>query len=132
MIADFQASDDRLNFDAAGLGADQSGANFVNKASGGPSTRVDSFYAGAAAGATGESVLVLTDQGFASAAAAAAAVTGEQTGDLILYFDTTVGTGNLLYVQDVNEAASIARFSDVSSLSDLAGKNFSQDNFVFV
>ncbi|GJD63598.1 hypothetical protein MPEAHAMD_3768 [Methylobacterium frigidaeris] len=131
-IIDFNASDDRLNFDAANLGVDQAGANFVNTSSGGPSTRVDSFYSGAAAGAAGESVVVLTDQGFASASAAATAVTGEQAGDLILYFNTTVGTASMLYVRGENDAVSIARFTDVASVSDLAGKGFTQDNFVFV
>lgn len=127
-IGDFNAAEDTLVFDAMGVGEDAAGAGFTAAAAG----AAGSFHSGAAADADGESVVVITDQDFASAALAAAAVEGEEAGDLIVYYNTTVGVGSLLYVSAPDTVGSIARFTDVASLEDLQAKAFTADDFQFM
>jgi Ca2+-binding RTX toxin-like protein len=122
---------DRFVFDAAGLGSDAPGASFVDNSSAGAGTRVDSFFRGAAGDANGESVVVVTDQSFALGSQVPLAIDGEQAGDLIIYFNTTFNVGSLLYVSAPDTAASIARFTNVDTLQELAGLNFVADDFVF-
>ena len=92
----------------------------------------ESFYSGDAAGSDGERVVVLTDQGFASGADAVRAAQGEDAGDFVLYFNTTVNTGSLLVVSAPDTAASIARFTDATTLEDFQAIGFSANDFVFV
>ena len=122
---------DRFVFDAAGLGSDANGASFVDNSSAGAGTQVDSFFKGAAADANGESVVVVTDQSFALGSQVPLAIDGEQAGDLIIYFNTTFNVGSLLYVSAPDTAASIARFTNVDTLQELAGLNFVAEDFVF-
>jgi putative nodulation protein len=129
-ITDFSAADDRLLFDAMGVGMDAAGANFIDKSGGGGT--VDSFFSGAAAGAMGQSVVVVTDQAFASGALAAQAVQGEDAGDMIIYFNSTVGVASLLVASAPDAVGSIARFTDITSLEELQTAGFSQSDFVFV
>ena len=83
-------------------------------------------------GDAGERVVVLTDQGFASGADAVRAAQGEEAGDFVLYFNTTVNTGSLLVVSAPDTAASIARFTDATTLEDFQAIGFSANDFVFV
>jgi Ca2+-binding RTX toxin-like protein len=129
-ITDFSTATDTLLFDAAGVGTDAAGANFIDKSGGGGLP--DSFFAGDAALSAGQSVMVLTDQGFASGLLAAQAAQGEDSGDLILYFNTTVMTASLLVVSAPNAVVSIARFTDINSVEDLAAAGFSAADFLFV
>ena len=92
----------------------------------------ESFYSGAASGSNGERVVVLTDQGFASGALAVQAAQGEDAGDFVLYFNTTVNTGSLLVVSAPDTATSIARFTDATTLEDFQAIGFSANDFVFV
>jgi hypothetical protein len=131
-ITDFSAAADTLAFDVPGLGGDAAGANFVDGGGGAAGGAATSFYSGAAAGSNGQRVVVLTDQGFASGADAVRAAQGEDAGDFVLYFNTTVNTGSLLVVSAPDTAASIARFTDATSLADFQAIGFSANDFVFV
>jgi hypothetical protein len=133
-IADFVAQDDTLTFDVAGVGSSARGANFVDGGAGDGTAggAASSFYFGAAAGSNGESVMILDDQAFATAEAAVAAANAEATGDLIVYFNSTVNVASLLYVDGANAAHSIARFASISSLATLQNTNFTANDFWFV
>ncbi len=131
-IADFNAASDTLAFDVAGLGTDAAGANFADGSGGVVGGAATSFYSGAASGSNGERVVVLTDQGFASGALAVQAAQGEDAGDFVLYFNTTVNTGSLLVVSAPDTATSIARFTDATTLEDFQAIGFSANDFVFV
>jgi Ca2+-binding RTX toxin-like protein len=129
-ITDFNTADDTLMFDAVGVGFDSAGANFIDKSNGGG--QPDSFFSGDAAMASGQSVMVLTDQGFASGLLAVQAVQGEGAGDMILYFNTTVNVASLLVVSAPDTVVSIARFTNITSVEELAGAGFSAADFLFV
>jgi putative nodulation protein len=130
-ITDFDAAEDTLAFDVAGLGRDSAAANFMDL-SGGAGGPTASFYAGGAAGAAGENVVVLTEAGFASGLLAVQAIAGEEAGDMVLYFNTTVGVASLLVVSAPDAAASIARFTDITSVEGLAATGFGASDFLFV
>lgn len=131
-IEDFSAADDTLIFDVAGLGLDAVGANFADGSGGLPGGAAESFFSGAASGANGERVVIVTDQSFASGLAAVQAVGDEQAGDFVIYFNTTVNTGSLLVVSAPDTATSIARFTNFDSLEDLQSANFTAGDFLFV
>lgn len=131
-ITDFAAASDTLAFDVAGLGEDAAGANFADGSGGVAGGAAESFFSGAASDSNGERVVVLTDQGFASGADAVRAAQGEDAGDFVLYFNTTVNTGSLLVVSAPDTAASIARFTDATTLEDFQAIGFSANDFVFV
>ena len=131
-IEDFSAADDTLLFDVPGLGEDAVGANFAPGSGGIPGGAAESFFSGAAAGASGERVVVVTDQGFATGAAAVQAVGGEEAGDFVIYFNTTVNVASLLVVSAPDAATSIARFTNIASLEDLQNANFTAGDFLFV
>ena len=131
-ITDFNAASDTLAFNVPGLGRDAAGANFVDGSGGVAGGAAASFYSGAASGSNGERVIVLTDQGFASGADAVRAAQGEDAGDFVLYFNTTVNTGSLLVVSAPDTATSIARFTDATTLADFQAIGFSANDFVFV
>ena len=130
-IEDFKAADDTLVFDVAGLGEDAAGANFADGSGGLPGGAAESFFSGAASGANGERVVVVTDQGFASGAAAVQAVGGEEAGDFVIYFNTTVNVSSLLVVSAPDTATSIARFTNFASLEDLQNADFTAGDFLF-
>lgn len=125
-IVDFNAADDTLRFDAAGVGADR-GGNFI-----GSKGAAATFFSGAAAQSGGEAVMVITDLRFASGADAVLAAQNESEGDFILYFNTTVQAASLLYVDGTDTAHSIARFTNIDSLGDLRRADFSAEDFVFI
>ena len=131
-ITDFNAASDTLAFDVAGLGTDAAGANFAAGSGGVVGGATTSFYRGAASGSNGERVIVLTDQGFASGALAVQAAQGEDAGDFVLYFNTTVNTGSLLVVSAPDTATSIARFTDATTLEDFQAIGFQANDFIFV
>ena len=93
--------------------------------------QVASFFSGAAAASGGEGVMVLTDQAFASGALAVQAAQGEQAGDMVVYFNSTVGVASLLVVSAPDTAASIARFTDITSLDQLQTAGFTAGDFMF-
>jgi hypothetical protein len=131
-LTDFAAASDTLAFDVAGLGTDAAGANFADGSGGVAGGAATSFFSGAAGESNGERVIVLTDQGFASGALAVQAAQGEDAGDFVLYFNTTVNTGSLLVVSAPDTATSIARFTDATNLEDFQAIGFSANDFVFV
>lgn len=122
-IEDFSHAEDTLLFDVAGKGEDAVGASFADSDG--------TFYSGAAAGSAGERVMVLTDQGFANGGLAVQAAQGEQGGDFVVYFNTTVNAASLLVVSAPDTAASIARFTDITSLEDFQAAGLSSSDFVF-
>ncbi len=130
-ITDFSAATDTLLFDVPGLGEDAAGANFAPGSGGVAGGAAESFFSGAAADSNGERVMVLTDQGFASGAAAVGAAVGEAAGDFVLYFNTTVNAASLLVVSAPDAATSIARFTDVTSLADFQAVGFGAADFLF-
>ena len=132
-VTDFRAGDDTLAFDVAGTGEDTAAANFTDLSggAGGAGGAAASFYSGGAAGAAGEDVVVLTEVGFASGALAVQAVAGEQAGDMVVYFNTTVGVASLLVVSAPDAATSIARFTDINSVEELAATGFTVGDFMF-
>ena len=124
-ITDFDASQDKLNFDVAGVGFDAgSDVNFVDGGAGDgvPGGRAASFFSGDADGSNGEAVMVLTGTGYASGADAVIDAQGEAAGDLIVYFNTTVNVASLLVVDGPDAAHSIARFTGITSLEDLTAR----------
>jgi Ca2+-binding RTX toxin-like protein len=131
-IEDFNAYDDTLAFDVPGLGRDAAGANFADGSGGVAGGAATSFFSGAGADSNGERVIVLTDQGFASGADAVLAARGEDAGDFILYFNTTVNTGSLLVVSAPDTATSIARFTGATTLEQFQGIGFTADDFMFI
>ena len=131
-ITDFNAASDTLAFDVAGLGTDAAGANFADGSGGVAGGAASSFYSGAASGSNGERVVVLTDQGFANGGLAVQAAQGEEAGDFVIYFNTTVNAGSLLVVSAPDTATSIARFTDATTLEDFQAIGFSANDFVFV
>ena len=131
-IEDFEASDDTLAFDVPGLGMDAAGANFADGSGGVNGGATTSFFSGAASASNGERVIVLTDQGFASGALAVQAAQGEDAGDFVLYFNTTVNTGSLLVVSAPDTATSIARFTDATTLEEFQAIGFTAADFIFV
>ena len=128
-ITDFRAGEDTLTFDVAGIGEDSAAANFIDLSGGGGAAA--SFYSGGAAGAAGENVVVLNETGFASGALAVQAIGGEAAGDMIVYFNTTVGVASLLVVSAPDAATSIARFTDINSVEELAATGFTAGDFMF-
>jgi Ca2+-binding RTX toxin-like protein len=130
-ITDFRAAEDTLAFDVAGIGQDSAAANFMDLSAGGGG-KAASFYSGGAAGASGENVVVLTETGFASGLLAVQTIAGEQAGDMVLYFNTTVGVASLLVVSAPDAATSIARFTDITSVEALAATGFAAEDFMFV
>ena len=130
-LTDFDPNQDRFVFDVAGLGSDSNGANFVDGGNGTVSGQAASFFKGAAAASNGESVMVLTDQAFATGADAVIAAQNEAMGDFVIYFNTTVNVGSLLFVDALDMAHSIARFANIDSLADLQAANFDAGDFLF-
>ncbi len=128
-ITDFSAASDTLLFDVPGVGEDAAGANFAP--SGGADGSAGSFFSGAAADSAGERVMVLTDQGFASGALAVQAAQGEEAGDFVVYFNTTVNAASLLVVSGPDQATSIARFTDIASLADFQAAGLGASDFLF-
>ena len=130
-LTDFNAGQDKLLFDVAGVGSDVNGANFVN-GGGANGGQAASFFKGAAANSNGQSVMVLTDQGFATGADAVEAAQNEARGDFVMYFNTSVGVASLLFVDGADAAHSIARFTDIDSLADLKAAPLDAGDFLFV
>lgn len=133
-IVDFDRTEDKFAFDAVGLDNDGFGANFINNASVQSGSPVSSFYSGAASGANGEHVVVITDEPFTSASAAASAISGEAPGDIIVYHynDGINRMANLAYVTSENHAEEFVHLSGIHSLADLAGMGLTAPDFSFV
>jgi Ca2+-binding RTX toxin-like protein len=131
-LTDFNPDQDRLMFDVSGLGSDASGANFVDGGDGTAGGRAKSFFKGDAADSNGESVMVLTDTGFATGTDAVIAAQNEAMGDFVIYFNTTANVGSLLFVDALDTAHSIARFANIDSLADLQAASFDAGDFLFV
>ena len=133
-ITDFDAKRDGFQFDVAGVGRDSAGANFVDGGAGDGTAggRASSFFSGAAADANGEAVVVLSDRSFETGLDAVAAIDGEAAGDLVLYYNSTVGTASLLYVDGEDAAHSIARLTNIDSAQDLGTAGFGASDFEFV
>lgn len=130
-ITDFDPEFDTFVFDAAGLGADANGANFIDGGDGTVRGAASSFFKGAAAHSNGEAVMILDAVGFASGADAVAAAQNEAAGDFVMYFNTTASVASLLYVDGPDAAHSIARFSNINSIDDLAAADFTARDFLF-
>ncbi|MBY3115074.1 calcium-binding protein [Rhizobium laguerreae] len=137
-VTDFDPKQDRFVMDAGDFGkGDLFGANFINHSKGFPGEFVDTFYNGAAEGAHGEHVVVITDRGFASAAAAATAIDHEARGDIIAYHDEkTLGQdgkthgATLAYVDSANHAHAFAHVDNLHEMSDLT--SLTAENFGFI
>jgi hypothetical protein len=130
-LEDFNPGQDKLVFDAAGLGEDAESANFIDGSGGMPGGQPASFFSGAAAHSDGEAVMVLTGQAFASGALAVQTAQNEEAGDIIVYFNSTVNVASLLVVSAPDTAGSIARFTDITSLDQLQASGFSASDFIF-
>nr|WP_064251357.1 calcium-binding protein [Rhizobium leguminosarum]OAP88038.1 nodulation protein NodO [Rhizobium leguminosarum] len=134
-VKDFEPEHDRFVLGAArdkGEGG-LFGANFVNHSRGFPGEAVDTFYNGAAADAHGEHVVVITDRGFASGAAAAKAIDHEAAGDIIVYHDEKTHGATLAYVDSANHAHAFAHaFADANNLKEVLDlTSLTASNFVF-
>ena len=130
-LTDFDPDDDSFVFDVAGLGKDANGANFIDGGDGTVGGQASSFFKGAVANSNGESVMILTDQAFATGADAVIAAQNEAMGDFVVYFNTTVNVGSLLFVDALDVAHSIARFANIDSLADLQAANFTAGDFLY-
>jgi len=130
-LTDFDPDEDRFVFDVAGIGSDVNGANFINGGKAGVGGRAASFFKGATEDSNGESVMILTDKAFATGADAVLEANNEAMGDFIIYFNSTVNVGSLLFVDGLDTAHSIARFANIDSLGDLQNANFTANDFIF-
>ncbi|CDX35265.1 Ca-binding nodulation protein NodO [Mesorhizobium plurifarium] len=131
-IVDFDPGQDTLAFDAKGYYADGLGANFVSHTSSRPGHPVDMFYAGAASGANGEHVVVITDRSFTDGGGAANAISGEHAGDIIAYFNDTTRTVHLGFVTAENKVDEFGQLIGPHSPADLGGLHLSAEDFAFV
>ncbi|EPE93915.1 hypothetical protein [Rhizobium grahamii] len=131
-IGDFNPAQDTFAFDAKGLGNDNSGANFINHGDPQAGSTVDTFYEGNASGASGEHVVVITDQSFASGSDATSAISGERGGDIIVYHNADTRTVELAYVTSPDHVDVFAHLSEVGSVSDLANMHLTPSDFTFV
>ncbi|MBY5364778.1 calcium-binding protein [Rhizobium leguminosarum] len=135
-VTDFDPEQDHFVLDAAGFGGDRDvfGANFINHSRGFPGEFVDTFYRGEAGGAHGEHVVVITDRGFASGAAAANAIDHEAAGDIIVYHDEKTHGATLAYVDSANHAHAFAHaFANADNLEErLDLTSFTAANFGFI
>ncbi|MDQ0562281.1 Ca2+-binding RTX toxin-like protein [Rhizobium mesoamericanum] len=131
-ILDFNPAQDTFAFDAKGLGNDNSGANFINHADLRAGSTVDTFYEGKASGASGEHVVVITDQSFASGSDATSAISGESAGDIIVYHNADTRTVDLAYVTSPDHVNVFAHLWEVDSVSDLANMHLTPSDFIFV
>ena len=104
-LTDFDPDEDRFVFDVAGLGTDAAGANFVDGGDGTVGGRAASFFKGDTETRNGESVMILTDKGFATGAQAVLEANNEAMGDFVIYFNTTVNVGSLLFVDGARHGA---------------------------
>lgn len=120
-IIDFNAKEDTFAFDAVGLGDDGFGANFVNNAAGPSGSPVSSFYSGPGAGAKGEHVVVITDESFETASAAAREISGEKSGDIIAHHDGLSKIAKLAYVTGENQAHDFVNINGVPDITAMAG-----------
>ena len=130
-LTDFKPEEDRFVFDVAGLGNDAAGAKFIDGGNGTVGGKAASFFKGDTEDSNGESVMILTDKGFATGAQAVLEANNEAAGDFIIYFNTTVNVGSLLFVDALDTAHSIARFANIDSLDDLQNANFTAGDFLF-
>ena len=130
-IIDFDPDEDRFVFDVAGLGKDAASTNFVDGGKGTVGGRAASFFKGDTEDSNGESVMILTDKGFATGAQAVLEANNEAMGDFVIYFNTTVNVGSLLFVDALDMAHSIARFTNIDALEDLQDTNFTAGDFLF-
>lgn len=129
-ITDFDPTEDKFAFDAVGLDNDGFGANFLNNASIQSGSPVSSFYSGAASGANGEHVVVITGEFFNSASEAASAISGEHAGDIIVYQSSyTDRVANLAYVTADDNAHEFAHLGGVVTVADLG---LTASDFTFV
>ncbi|MER9307638.1 calcium-binding protein [Mesorhizobium sp. M0496] len=129
-ITDFNPAEDTFAFDAVGLYNDGFGANFVNNASLQSGSPVSSFYSGAASGANGEHVVVITGESFNSPNEAARAISGEHAGDIIVYQSSyTDRVATLAYVTAEGSAHEFAHLGGVVTVADLG---LTASDFTFV
>lgn len=129
-ITDFNPAEDKFAFDAVGLYNDGFGANFVNNASIQSGYPVSSFYSGAASGANGEHVVVITGESFNSASEAASAISGEHAGDIIVYQSSyTDRVATLAYVTAEDNGHEFAHLGGVATVADLG---LTASDFTFV
>ncbi|HEV2900222.1 MAG TPA: calcium-binding protein [Pseudaminobacter sp.] len=133
-IIDFNAKEDTFAFDAVGLGDDGFGANFVNNAAAQSGSPVSSFYSGPVAGAKGEHVVVITDESFETASAAAREISGEAVGDIIAYYseDGLSKMAKLAYVTGENQAHDFVNISGVTSFTAMADLGLTASDFTYI
>ncbi|WP_027488096.1 calcium-binding protein [Allorhizobium undicola] len=130
-ILDFDPAEDTLAFDAVGLYNDGFGANFVDNSSARGGHPVSTFYSGAASGANGEHVVVITES-YLNGSDVARDISGEHAGDIIVYYNPGTQSANLAYVTSENHAEDFAHFGGIHSAAALAGFGLSAWDFTFV
>ncbi|MBP2238937.1 hypothetical protein J2Z31_005478 [Sinorhizobium kostiense] len=128
-IVDFDPTQDTFAFDAAGYYSDGSSANFVSHAS--SRSGVDTFYSGAASGANGEHVVVITDS-YLNGSDVARDISGEHAGDIMVYYNPGTQSAHLAYVTSENHAEDFAHIGGIHSQADLAALGLSAWDFTFV
>ncbi|ASY73959.1 calcium-binding protein [Sinorhizobium fredii] len=130
-ILDFDPAEDTLAFDAVGLYNDGFSANFVDNSAVRSGSPVSSFYSGAASGANGEHVVVITES-YLNGSDAARDISGEHAGDIMVYYNPGTQSAHLAYVTSENHAEDFAHLGGIHSRADLAGLGLTAWDFTFV
>jgi serralysin len=119
ILTDFRIGEDKLLFDGGQLGLESEGLNFQK----GISSQLSGNY----------NLLILED-GFANAGAAAKAIAdnNEITSDrgVFVYFNTTLGISRVVFSNDLSDGGAISVLANLTNQTNLANQaNFSAEDF---
>jgi serralysin len=119
ILTDFRIGEDKLLFDGGQLGLESEGLNFQK----GVSSQLSGNY----------NLLILED-GFANAGAAAKAIAdnNEITSDrgVFVYFNTTLGISRVVFSNDLSDGGAISVLANLTNQTNLANQtNFSAEDF---
>lgn len=119
ILTDFRIGEDKLLFDAGQLGLESDGL---------------SFQQGISSELSGDYNLLILEDGFANAGAAAKAIAdnNEITADrgVFVYFNTTLGFSRVVFSNDLSDGGAISVLANLTNQTNLANQaNFSSEDF---
>lgn len=119
ILTDFRIGEDKLLFDGGQLGLESEGLNFQK----GISSQLSGNYN-----------LLILENGFANAGAAAKAIAdnNEITSDrgVFVYFNTTLGISRVVFSNDLSDGGAISVLANLTNQTNLANQaNFSAEDF---
>lgn len=119
ILTDFRIGEDKLLFDGGQLGLESEGLNFQK---------------GIGSQLSGNYNLLILENGFANAGAAAKAIAdnNEITSDrgVFVYFNTTLGISRVVFSNDLSDGGAISVLANLTNQTNLANQaNFSAEDF---